>query len=325
MLLVGLGDRAAPALVDVLDDPRRPVAAINVLARLGDARARPALRRWSRHGAPAVRLAASDALSAIGPPGPPSLEVHLFGRFEIFRDRRLIEDAQWTTKKVRALVKLLLLHRPGGLHDEQLVEWLWPDHDAARGASSLKTALKLARRALEPTLEGGASHFLQRVSQVLSFADAAVWIDLDEHARLVADARRAVAAGRIDEAITYLESAAALYRGDLLDPEDRYETWAEAPRAHWRQAHLQALVELSRLRASLGDFERAAAVTRAVVALDPLRETAYRDLMRYALLRGRRDEALATYRECTRALEHELGVAPEPATRQLLDDLHHPA
>jgi ATP/maltotriose-dependent transcriptional regulator MalT len=325
VLLVGLGDRAAPALVDALDDPRRRLAAIDALARLGDARARRPLQRWSRHGAAVVRLAASVALSAIGQPCPPALEVRLFGRFEISRDGRLVEDAEWTTRKVRSLVKLLLLNRPGGLHDEQLVEWLWPDHDAARGASSLKTAVKLARRALEPWLEGGASHFIERASQVLSFTDAGVWIDLDEHARLVAEARGALAAGRIDEAITRLERAVALYRGDLLDPEDRYETWAEAPRAHWRQSHLEALVELSHLRASLGDYERAATVMRGVVALDPLRETAYRDLMRYALLRGRRDEALATYRECSRALEHGLGVAPEPATRQLLDEVHHPA
>jgi DNA-binding SARP family transcriptional activator len=295
-LLVDLGDGAAPALVDALDDPRRRLAAIDALARLGDARARRPLQRWARHGDAAVRLAVSAALTAIGQPGPPALEVRLFGRFEIRRDGRLVEEAEWTTKKARSLVKLLLLHRPGGLHDEQLVEWLWPDHDAARGANSLKTALKLGRRALEPWLEGAASHFLQRVSQVLSFENAGAWIDLDEHTRLVAEARRAIAAGRIDEAIVRLGEAVALYRGDLLDPEDRYETWAESAREHWRQSHLEALVELSHLRASRGDYEPAATIMRAVVTPDPLRETAYRDLMRYALLRGRRDEAMAIYR-----------------------------
>jgi DNA-binding SARP family transcriptional activator len=64
---------------------------------------------------------------------------------------------------------------------------------------------------------------------------------------------------------------------------------------------------------------------RAVVALDPVREAAYRDLMHYALLRGRRDEAIGTYRECVRALEQGLGVAPEPATRRLLDEVRRPA
>jgi ATP/maltotriose-dependent transcriptional regulator MalT len=258
-LLVDLGAGAASALVEALDDPRRRLPAIAVLARLRHARARRPLQRWARHGGAAVRLAASAALTAIGQPGPPALEVRLFGRFEVRRDGCLVEEAEWTTRKARSLVKLLLLHRPGGLHDEQLIDWLWPEDDAARGANSLKTALKLGRRALEPWLEGGASHFLQRASRVLSFEDAGVWIDLDEHARLVAGARRAIAAGRIDDAIVHLEGAAALYRGDLLDPEDRYEAWAEPARARWRRSHLDALVELSHLRASRGDYEPAAA------------------------------------------------------------------
>jgi DNA-binding SARP family transcriptional activator len=266
-----------------------------------------------------VRAAA--ALDAIGEPEPPALRVRLFGRFDVLRAGGPVDDAEWTTQKARALVKLLLLHRPGGLHDEQLVEWLWPEHDADRGRASLKTAVKLARRALEPWLEGGASHFLRREGRALRFADAGVWVDLDEHAHLTARARSHSAAGRIDEAVAALGEATALYRGDLLDPEDRYEAWAEPAREHWRRAQREALVELSHLLAARGDYEPAAVSMRAVIALDPLYEGAYRDLIRYALLRGRRDEALATYQECARALERGLGVSPEPATRRLLEEV----
>jgi DNA-binding SARP family transcriptional activator len=149
-------------------------------------------------------------------------------------------------------------------------------------------------------------------------------IDLDEHARLVADARGRAAAGRIDEAIADFERATALYRGDLLDPEDRYESWAETLRARCRRSQVEALVELSHLRASRADYEQAVAAMRAVVALDPVREAAYRDLMHYALLRGRRDEAMTVYGECVQALEQGLGVAPESSTRRLLDAVRRP-
>jgi DNA-binding SARP family transcriptional activator len=324
-VLVDLGDAAADALVDALDDPRMRLVAVHALGRLRAARARRPLQRWSHHGKKAVRAAAASALTAIGQPRPPALQVRLFGRFEIRRDGRPVGEAEWTTKKARALVKLLLLHRPGGLHDEQLVEWLWPDHDAARGMSSLKTAVKLGRRALEPWLEGAASHFLRREGRVLRFEDAGVWIDCDEHTRLVADARGHATAGRLNEAIADLERPTALYRGDLLDPEDRYEAWAEPARERWRRSQVEALVELSHGRASRADYDEAATAMRAVVALDPVREPAYRDLIHYALLRGRWDEAIGTYRACVQALEQELGVAPEPATRRLLDDVRRPA
>ena len=46
-----------------------------------------------------------------------------------------------------------------------------------RGVASLKTAVKLGRRALEPWLEGSASHFLRREGRVLRFADAGVWVE----------------------------------------------------------------------------------------------------------------------------------------------------
>src|SRR4029453_6193607 len=324
-VLVDLGDAAADALVDALDDPRMRLVAVHALARLGAARARRPLQRWSHHGKKAVRAAAASALTAIGQPRPPALQVRLFGRFEIRRDGRPVGEAEWTTKKARALVKLLLLHRPGGLHDEQLVEWLWPDHDAARGMSSLKTAVKLGRRALEPWLEGAASHFLRREGRVLRFEDAGVWIDCDEHTRLVADARGHATAGRLNEAIADLERPPAPYRGDLLGPEDRYEAWAEPARERWRRSQVEALVELSHGRASRADYDEAATAMRAVVALDPVREPAYRDLIHYALLRGRRDEAIGTSRAGAQALEQELGVAPEPATRRLLDGVRRPA
>jgi|KBSSwiStaDraftv2_1062776.scaffolds.fasta_scaffold51769_5 LuxR family maltose regulon positive regulatory protein len=68
-----------------------------------------------------------------------------------------------------------------------------------------------------------------------------------------------------------------------------------------------------------------AAERRGLPALDPVREAAYRDLMHYALLRGRRDEAITVYRECVQALEQGLGVAPEPSTRRLLDEVRRPA
>ena len=320
-LLVDLGEMAVGALIEALGDRQTRLGAIHALARTGDVRARRPLQRWSRRGEAAVRAAAAAALDAIGEPEPPALRVRLFGRFDVLRAGGPVDDAAWTTQKARALVKLLLLHRPGGLHDEQLVEWLWPEHDADRGRASLKTAVKLARRALEPWLEGGASHFLRREGRALRFADAGVWVDLDEHAHLTARARSHSAAGRIDEAVAALGEATALYRGDLLDPEDRYEAWAEPARERWRRAQREALVELSHLLAARGDYEPAAVSMRAVIALDPLHEGAYRDLIRYALLRGRRDEALATYQECARALERGLGVSPEPATRRLLEEV----
>ena len=322
-LLVDLGRDAVDALIAALEIPRTRLHAIAALEKLGDPRARRPLQRWSRDGDPASRSAATRALVTVAPPGPPTVDIRMLGGFEVRRDGKPVGASEWTTRKARALVKLLVLHRPVGLHDEQLLEWLWPDRDAARGMSNLKTAVKLARRALEPWMEGAGSHFLRREGRVLRLDGTHARVDLDEHQRLVAEGRAHAAAGRVDLAIAAFERATGLYHGDLLDPEDRYEAWTEGPRESWRRAQADALAHLSRLLASRADYEGAAIAMRGVVALDPVRESAYRDLMQYALRRGRRDEAMATYRECVQALEEGLGVMPALATRRLLEEVRH--
>ena len=125
---------------------------------------------------------------------------------------------------------------------------------------------------------------------------------------------------RVDDAIEDLERAQTLYRGNLLDPEDRYEEWVQPVRERVQRTHSDALTHLASLRAARADYAGAAEAIRGVLAIDPLRESAYRSLMQFALLRGHRDEAFALYSECAKKLREELGVEPEPATSHLLDD-----
>jgi DNA-binding SARP family transcriptional activator len=318
-LLVWIGAGAVEPLLDAVKSRDTRVPALCALGAIGDSRARRPLQQLLRDGDRRVREVASRALKTISPPSPPALRISMLGRFEVLRDGLAVTDRAWTTQKAKMLLKLLVLHRPAGLHQEQAIEALWPKQSRARGNASLKTAVKLVRRALEPGLEGAASHVLHRVGPILRFAAENVWVDLDEHARLLVGAREHAAGGRVDDAIEDLERAQILYRGDVLDPEDRYEEWVQPVRERVQRAHLDALTHLASLRASCGDYAEAAGAIRRVLSIDPLSESAYRSLMQYALLRGHRDEALALYAECSRKLREELGVEPELATSHLLD------
>ena len=319
-LLVSIGAGAVQPLFDAVKGRDACVAAVRALGAIGDSRARRPLQQLLRDRDRRVRAVASRALKTVSPPAPPALRISMFGRFEVHRDGLAVTDRAWTTQKAKTLLKLLVLHRPAGIHQEQAIEWLWPERSRARGNASLKTAVKLVRRALEPDLEGAASHVLHREGPMLRFAAENVWVDLDDHARLLAGARAHAAAGRVDDAIEDLERAHTLYRGDLLDPEDRYEEWVQPVRERVQRAHSDALTHLASLRAARADYAAAAEAMRGVLTIDPLRESAYRSLMQYALLRGHRDEVFALYTECAKKLREELGVEPEPATSRLLDD-----
>jgi tetratricopeptide (TPR) repeat protein len=87
-----------------------------------------------------------------------------------------------------------------------------------------------------------------------------------------------------------------------------------------RQIHSDALVALAALlRTSMGDqnSNRREKFARKMLEIDPTTELAYRLLMELQSSRGERGLALRTYEECIRVLRLELGVEPEPATRDL--------
>ena len=264
-LLVWIGAGAVEPLLDAVKSRDTRVPAVCALGAIGDSRARRPLQRLLGNGDRRVREVASRALKTISPPSTPALRISMLGRFEVLRDGLAMTDRAWTTQKAKTLLKLLVLHRPAGLHQEQAIEALWPRQSRARGNASLKTAVKLVRRALEPGLEGPASHVLHRVGPILRFAAENVWVDLDEHARLLAGARAHAAGGRLDDAIEDLERAQILYRGDVLDPEDRYEEWVQPVRERVQRAHVDALTHLASLRASRGDYAGAAEAIRRVL------------------------------------------------------------
>ena len=60
----------------------------------------------------------------------------MLGCFEVLRDGLAVTDRAWTTQKAKMLLKLLVLHRPAGLHQEQAIEALWPKQSPARGNAS---------------------------------------------------------------------------------------------------------------------------------------------------------------------------------------------
>jgi tetratricopeptide (TPR) repeat protein len=116
-----------------------------------------------------------------------------------------------------------------------------------------------------------------------------------------------------------LESAAALYRDDLLS--GCYDDWALVERERLRELFLRTLERLITLHKRRSDYERALAYAQRLAAADPLRETAHRELMRLYHLLGRPRAALAQFATLCNLLGEELGVSPTPATVALRQEI----
>ncbi|MBM4442423.1 MAG: AAA family ATPase, partial [Candidatus Rokubacteria bacterium] len=207
-----------------------------------------------------------------------------------------------SAKKTRALLAVVALRAPRPVPRTELCRLLWPDVEEEQARASLRQALAGIRRALPAKPE-----VLVIDARDVALRPGAVNVDATTFEALVAQATPAA-----------LMQATALYAGPLLDGlairEAAFDEWLDAERERLRALALRAF---ERVLAQHGDAEAALPIALRLVALDPLRESGHRWLMRYYAERGQHGAALRQYETCAAALRRELRVLPEPETRRL--------
>jgi DNA-binding SARP family transcriptional activator len=216
-----------------------------------------------------------------------TLSISLLRRFAIAIDDRELPAPAVPHRPAAAVVKMLALAPGHRLPSDVLIEHLWPELPADRGAANLRKAVHFARRAL-----GSEQAIDTRADTVALWPSATIAIDASH---FEATARAALATGEARIAA----AAAGLYSGDLL-PDDRYASWTEAPRERLRELAL-AVYKVARL------WERA-------LEIDSLDEEAHRGRMREQLESGNRLAALQQFERLRAALRDELGASPDPQT-----------
>ncbi|WP_168797914.1 AfsR/SARP family transcriptional regulator [Pacificoceanicola onchidii] len=218
----------------------------------------------------------------------------------------------------RTLLTLLLAHPGSAQRREQLVALLWPDAAQAKGRSALTTALwrinKLLAKVPGLTVQSFDDLVLLQTAQ-------GVVIDGPELERLSTEARRGLRdEGAVPRAVRRaLGDLLRRMQGDYLEGCDG--GWALTLRAAMEQRRMRAIDLLMRDAEAQGAFEDAVDWGQAMLALDPLRESAYHDLMRLFVAMGERNQAILTYETLRRVLHEELQVAPDPETRALRDEI----
>ncbi len=199
-----------------------------------------------------------------------------------------------------SLLAYLALH-PGRHARGDLAACFWPEVLDASSRASLRSAVWALRRELGPAADG----LLVADRDSIGLADAGVWVDAVQFERLV-DAGE-------------LEAAVDLCRGPLLAGFD--DEWVTRAREGHTERLLAVLERLAASADRAGDDHSALTWTRRQIAIDPFGEEAHRRLIARLAERGDRAAALLVYRTLADRLRRELGVAPSPATQQLVHEL----
>ena len=234
-----------------------------------------------------------------------SLHLNLLGGFEArLASGRLLRLPR---AKARAVLAILSLRAGQPLARDKLASLLWPEFPEGHARHSLRQTLFTLRKA-------ASALDLVSDADALAIPTTLVSVDATEFQRLVARATPDA-----------LAQACALYRGDLLEGfrvhEGPFEDWLLGERERLHQLAVDALRRLVEHYSSSGSTAEAIQTALRLVAIDPLQEVAHRLLMRAYAATGRRASAVRQYEVCKRLLRRELGVAPEPETSRLYEEI----
>jgi predicted ATPase/DNA-binding SARP family transcriptional activator len=215
-------------------------------------------------------------------------------------------------RKGTALLAYLAVEQ--GRHSRaSLSALLWPDLEQSKAYKNLRQTLWDIQQSIG---EGWIT--ADRESITLNGASG-IWLDVsDFESRIIQSQRQSDLPSRT----VVLADSVKLYRnhfltGFSLKDAHPFNDWAFAKSEELRHQLSRALVMLSDDLCRLGQPEQAIPHARRLISLDPLDESSHRQLMQVYIQAGQHSAALKQYQACEQLLRKELGVDPQPETREL--------
>ncbi|MFD7922999.1 BTAD domain-containing putative transcriptional regulator [Streptomyces sp. NPDC059740] len=205
---------------------------------------------------------------------------------------------------ITARVLTMLLLSPGRMVPvPRLVEAAWDAEPPATAAHQVRKAVADLRQRIP---DGQALFVTDNPGYRIDVATEQ--LDLSLFTERLQQARQALDARRLSEAVERLRGALALWRGPVM--ADSGGPVIAAASAVLEERRLAAVGQLIDLRLDTGESAELIDELRQLVVEYPLRETFRGQLMLAFHRSGRRAEALAAYAETRRLLVEELGIEP---------------
>jgi predicted ATPase/DNA-binding SARP family transcriptional activator len=223
-----------------------------------------------------------------------TFQLRFLGTVEITRDGKPLRGFE--SRKSVALLAYLAA-RGQAVSRSLLASLLWGDKAEAQGRSNLSRVLH--------NLTSLLPHCLQTDPHTVEFQRPAnVWLDLAAFDEFASQATHAA-----------LAQAVELYRDEFLadiflDDCPDFEIWLVGERERWRQRVSDALQALVAYHSRHAGFDAALRFASRLLALEPWREEAHREMMMLLAKTGQRTAALLQYEACRRVLAEQLNVEP---------------
>jgi len=227
-------------------------------------------------------------------PGSPAVRVRLLGGFEL-RVADAVVEIKPGPQRLLALVALT-----GTAVDRTFTACqLWPEASRERAQANLRSTLWRLRDVPATLVTASKTH--------LRLAPA-VWVDVRQGLAELQRVDPEATAGALRCEATLL--------ADLLP--DWYDDWLETERERIRQLRLAALERCAEGMLAAGRSAEGIQLGLRAAALEPLRESPHRLVMRCHLAEGNVVEAVRQYQRFASLLRRELDTAPSALMTRLL-------
>ncbi|HLH86865.1 MAG TPA: tetratricopeptide repeat protein [Xanthobacteraceae bacterium] len=218
------------------------------------------------------------------------------------------------SRKARALLAYLAMKPDWRASREELATLLWGDNPDAQARHSLRQCLVSLRQDLHLL----APDMLDIGRETIELCPDALAVDARELAVIAAAPE-----------VEMLTRGAELWRGaflaDLALDIEEFDAWRAREQDRLAGVAAQIFERLAARADADNDGARAIAASERLVALDPTREDRQRIALKIVARHRGRDAALERARLLTNLLRSELDVAPEPATRALVEEIRNGA
>lgn len=243
----------------------------------------------------------------------PGLEIFLLGGLTIKLAGGLVTGLEF--RKAEALLAYLAgARRP--VPRELLADLFWQDRSQAAALGNLRVVLTNLRQTL------GA--YLTITRQTVELKPDSFWLDAHDLEQKITAAKALLSANHplSRNAATDIAAALGQYQGDFLQgvfirEAPGFDEWAVVERERLRRLAEDAHHDLIDFYLNTGEYRAGIEWAGRLLALDPLRESAHRQLMLLLARDGQTAAALTQYEACTRILAAELGLEPDSETQAL--------
>ncbi|MBV7334171.1 hypothetical protein KFU94_39250 [Chloroflexi bacterium TSY] len=238
----------------------------------------------------------------------PTLHLNLLGTIQIQLNEKPV-----SLRRAKEQALLVYLAVTGQPHSRDLlVDLLWSEMEQNKARRNLTATLSGMRKELPDFL-------IVDSTSVAIDPNASIAVD-------ILDCQKLLAERNVKDERSKVRQAVALYQGEFLTGfvvKDAFvfEEWVYIERERIREQVMKGMELLIADAIRWEDWASGVEYATQLLAIEPWRESAHRQLMQLHAYAGRRTAALAQFELCKEILQEELAVEPSPETVALFERL----